>query len=128
MNITLVDTDVLIDAARETETAVNYLDRLERSSELAVSVITEMELLVGCRSKVELRKVEHFLARFQVIDLTEQMCEWAVRLLKRYRLSHGLLIPDAMIAATAISLDCSLITKNQRDFRFIRELQLLVYP
>nr|MDQ2686882.1 PIN domain-containing protein [Armatimonadota bacterium] len=46
----------------------------------------------------------------------------------RYRLSHGLLIPDALIAATALVHDIPLLTKNQRDFRFIAGLRLLPYP
>jgi hypothetical protein len=48
--------------------------------------------------------------------------------LKSYRLSHGLLIADALIAATAISSDLSFVSKNQRDYRFIEDLQLLPYP
>ncbi|HMV51087.1 MAG TPA: PIN domain-containing protein [Blastocatellia bacterium] len=52
----------------------------------------------------------------------------AIQLLKLYRLSHGLLIPDALIAATALEHNELLISKNQRDFRFISGLQLLPYP
>jgi hypothetical protein len=33
-----------------------------------------------------------------------------------------------MIAATAMTLGLPLISKNQRDFRFIGGLQLLPYP
>lgn len=52
----------------------------------------------------------------------------AVDLLKQYRLSHGLLIADALIAATALEHSEPFITKNQRDFRFITGLHLLPYP
>ena len=48
--------------------------------------------------------------------------------MKKYRLSHGLLIPDALIAATAIEADTPLVSKNQKDYRFIKDLQLLPYP
>ena len=51
-----------------------------------------------------------------------------LNLLREYRLSHGLLIPDSLIAATAIEMDSSLISKNQKDFRFIESLRLLSYP
>jgi len=51
-----------------------------------------------------------------------------VELVRKYRLSHGLLIPDALIAASALTLDLDFITKNQRDYRFISELKLLPYP
>jgi len=43
-------------------------------------------------------------------------------------LSHGLLIADGLIAATALEYDEAFITKNQRDYRFIPELKLQPYP
>jgi predicted nucleic acid-binding protein len=49
-------------------------------------------------------------------------------LVEAYFLSHGLLIADAFVAATAIDLDIPLLTKNQRDYRFIQGLKLLPYP
>ncbi len=49
-------------------------------------------------------------------------------LLREFRSSHGLLIADALIAATAIVEDVPFISKNQRDYRFIDELDLLPYP
>ena len=49
--LTIVDTDILIDAARQISDAVDCLAQIERQSVLAVSVITQMELLVGCRNK-----------------------------------------------------------------------------
>ena len=52
----------------------------------------------------------------------------ATQLLLQYRLSHGLLIADAFIASTAICWNYPLISKNQRDYRFISELNLLRYP
>jgi hypothetical protein len=51
-----------------------------------------------------------------------------VGLLHQYRLSHGLQIPDAVIAATALTEGVPLVSKNQRDYRFIPDLQLLPYP
>ncbi|CAG0928380.1 hypothetical protein TFLX_00889 [Thermoflexales bacterium] len=66
--------------------------------------------------------------RFQVIKLAEPISDTAVDLLHRYRLSHGLLIADSLIAATALSLNEPFVTKNQGDYRFITGLQLLPYP
>jgi len=87
-----------------------------------------MELVVGCRDKNELRNIEPFIRRFQILNLNENISTQADTLLCKYRLSHGLLIPDALIAATAISWNYHLISKNQRDYRFIEELNLLSYP
>lgn len=124
----VVDTDILIDASRAIDEALACLDQIEDRSALAVSAVTEMELIVGCRAKAELRKLDKFLNRFQVLRLNEQMSDAAVALLRRYRLSHGLLIADAFIAATALVLDIPLVSKNQRDYRFIAGLNLLSYP
>ncbi len=87
-----------------------------------------MELIVGCRNKAELRDLELFLHRFEVLKITDQISDKAVELLQQYRLSHGLLIADSLIAATAIEYGEPLITKNQRDSRFINGLNLLPYP
>lgn len=63
-----------------------------------------------------------------MVRLSEHISAVAVDLLRRYRLSHGLLIADALIAAMALSLDLPLVTKNRRDYTFITELSLLDYP
>jgi len=127
-DLTLIDTDILIDAGRGIHEAVAYLQELEHSTRLAVSVITEMELIVGCRSKTELQALEQFLRRFQILKIDEAISDKAVELLQRYRLSHGLLIADALIAATALGWECSLASKNQRHYRFIADLDLFPYP
>lgn len=124
----IVDTDVLIDVGRDVEEAIASLEQIEERSTPTISVVTQMELLVGCQNKAELRKLDRFLRRFDVVKLNERISDTAVELLRRYRLSHGLLIADALIAATALSLDIAFMTKNHRDYRFITGLRLLVYP
>ncbi len=123
----LVDTDILIDAGHNASEAVAFLDRAESASILAVSAVTKLELLVGCRNKTEFHTTEKFLDRFELIKLDENKTDIAIDLIRRYRLSHGLLIPDALIAATAISLGIGLASHNQKDFRFIAGLNLLSY-
>ena len=127
-DLILVDTDILIDVGRGEQDAVEYLESLEDESRLAISVVTQMELLVGCANKREQRAVERFVRRFEVFPLTEAISDEAVALLGEYRLSHGLLIADALIAATAIVQEAPLVSKNQKDYRFIADLVLLPYP
>jgi hypothetical protein len=126
-SLIIVDTDVLIDAGRDIPVAIDYLQKAEKQLPLAICVMTQMELMVGCQNKAELRSVSRFLERFKILKLTEAVTDIAVDLLGQYRLSHGLLIPDALIAATALSLQEPFVTKNQRDFRFIAGLELLAY-
>lgn len=127
-SLTLVDTGILIDAGRGISEAVEYLQGFEHSTRLAVSVITEREPIVGCRNKTELWALEQFLRHFRILKRNETISDKAVELLQQYRLSHGLLIADALIAATALSWGCPLASKNQRDYRFIADLDLLPYP
>ena len=124
----LVDTDILIDVGREEKQSKTYLRRLEEENKVLISIITQMEMLVGCRNKTELRKLERFLRRFEVIHLSQRISEKAVDLLRQYRLSHGLLLADSLIAATALLEQVRFVTKNQRDYRFIEALQLIAYP
>jgi len=127
-NLIIIDTDILIDVGREVKTAMNRLDKEEQTSALETSVVTQMELIVGCRNKQELNKLNRFLKRFQIVGLSESIGNKSIELLARYRLSHGLLIADSLIAATALTMDVHLLSKNQRDYRFIEGIKLLPYP
>jgi predicted nucleic acid-binding protein len=125
---TIVDTDILIDVGRGVGEAIAYPERLETNSQLAISAVTQMELIVGCRNKNELHDLEKFLNRFQLFKIGEAVSDQATALLRQYRLSHGLLIADALIAATALVENSPLVSKNQRDYGFIDDLNLLPYP
>ena len=125
-DFTLVDTDIFIDAGRGVSEAIACLQDIERNSSLATSGVSQMELFVGCRNKTELLEVEKFLRRFQILPLTEPISDTAVDLLRQYRLSYSLLIPDALIAVTALVFDKPLISKNQRDYKFIAGLNISV--
>ena len=64
----LIDTDILIDVSRGILVAINRLQSAANNSILAISTITQMELIVGCRNKTELQNLEKFL-RYYVIEL-----------------------------------------------------------
>ena len=124
----LVDTDILVDVARGLTEADAFLADAARVYRLAISSVTEMELIVGCRNKAELTQLCAFLDPYERIPLTESSSATATELLRRFRLSHGLLIPDALIAATACAANIRFVTKNQKDYKFIPHLKLVPYP
>lgn len=124
----MIDTDILIDIGRGVQEAVDLLARIQLHDVPAISVITQLELVVGCRNKSELRKLDKFIKQFQIIKLNEAISEKAVELIHLYRLSHGLLIADGLIAATALTLNLHFISKNQKDYKFISGFNLLPYP
>ena len=123
----LIDTDILIDFARGIGHAKKYLEKLREEKALAISSITHMELLVGCRNKKEQKKLNEFLTQYEEIPPDTIVIEKSIELLKLYRLSHYLLIPDAIIAATAISENIPLASKNAKDFKFITGLKFTPY-
>jgi predicted nucleic acid-binding protein len=58
---TRVDTDILIDAARGVSKAVDCLDKIKSTSSLSISIVAQMELIVGCRNKTELRALDKLI-------------------------------------------------------------------
>ncbi len=127
MNPILIDTDILIDSARKKTNAILFLEDLEQKHILSISSITRMELIVGCKNKVEQEKILKSMIDFSIFMVDETIMQKADQLLVQYNLSHGLLIPDAIIAATAIKSNIALCSKNYKDYQFIKELSLIPY-
>ncbi len=123
----LVDSDLLIDLAHEDQVAEKYLHIIEKTFQLSISALTKMEILVGCRNKAEQKETLQFLAKFPVFEIQPNISKKATELVLQYNLSHNLLIPDALIAATAIEEKIPLASKNQRDFKFIKGLTLVPF-
>lgn len=49
--LTLVDTDILIDVGHGVQEAIDILKNIQSHHALAISVITQLELMIGCRNK-----------------------------------------------------------------------------
>lgn len=104
----LLDTNILIDVLRGEPPALAWLEQQERPH---ISVISWIEVLVGCREG-ESGRVEAWLDTFPRLPLNDAIALDTARLRKR----HGLKIPDAILLATARCADFSLATRNSRDF------------
>lgn len=122
----LIDTDILIDASRGFQPAGEFLETISRDDAL-ISAITAMELITGCRDAAQLASVKEFVASFAVLPLTEQISACALSLVEGFTLSHGLLLPDALVAATALQSNIALYTRNTRHYRMIPKL-LIIQP
>ncbi len=127
-DIICVDSDVLIDFQRGNQLVLRELAYLERVALLAVSLIVRLELVIGSPNREFLQRTEKLLRRFRLLPLTTEIGEVADRWVTGFNLSHGLQLPDALIAATALHYQAPLLTKNQRDFRFLPGLKLLPFP
>ncbi len=116
----LVDSCIFIDIFRGNRQL--YQDLLKHR--VFLNSIVYMELIQGSRDKIELKKINKFLKDFKTLPITRKISKKSMELMKTYSISHGLLIPDALIAATAIIKNLPLWTFNQRDFQFIDRLIL----
>lgn len=119
----LIDSDVLIWLTRGQERAKS---RLSQINPWRISAITYMELAQGCRSKQELERAKRGLAfmHTQILPLTPGISERAMRLIDVFALSNGLQAADALIAATAIEHNLTLLTGNIKHFAPIEQLKI----
>lgn len=124
----LVDSDILIQYSRGDLVAANWLETVSQSHEIAISVVTEIELLFGSRDKGHLKETRQLLATFIIVQIDETVSKRTSSLIEKYCLSHRLEMPDALIAATALVNNFELGTINKKDFRFIEGLRLIDYP
>ena len=104
----LLDTNILIDVLRGEAAALAWL---EQQQSPRISVITWIEVLVGCRDG-ESEAVQSWLEGFPRLPLDDASSRETVRL----RQQHGLKVPDAIILATARCAQLTLATRNSRDF------------
>lgn len=98
----LCDTSVIIEALKKNPIAI--LQAIEKIGleRIAVSVVTVMELYYGALNKAELKKIKRHLSSIRIFQIEEEISIMASDLIERYAKSHGLQIPDALIAATSI--------------------------
>lgn len=120
----LCDTCILIDYLRGKEEAKARLSR-DRADGLGMSSVTYMELMVGAKNKREVGVIKKAFKDFEVIEISESISIKAKNLIEKFTKSHGLLIPDALIAATALEFGVPLCTLNVKDFCFIPDIVLL---
>ncbi len=81
-------------------------------------------MIQGSKNKAEVNKIEKLLAFFEVLHFNEAVALRSLELIRQYSKSHGLLLADAIIAATCLENNLKLITFNARDFRFIKGLKI----
>lgn len=115
----LIDTNVLIDAQMNNlpEAGMKFLVDII-NKDFTVSFITYIEFL-GYKSAT--KETEDFIAFANVLEINKDIIAACINLRK----SKIVKLPDAIIAATAVSYDLRLITRNSSDFKNIEGLQLI---
>lgn len=124
----IVDTDVLIDAINGRSSAVQALRDLA-GQHIAISIVTVAEIFDGAfhtnNPQLHLEHARAFLSPSTIIGVNERVAENFGRIRVGLR-RQGNLIPDMdlLIAATALSYDFMLVSRNTRHFARIPGLNL----
>ncbi len=100
------------------------LEKFIELDNVVLSAVTKMELMLGATNKTDMLSITKKLSRFNIALINNHITLQAFNLLQNYRLSHGLSLPDSIIAATALIADLELFTYNTKDFKFISRLKL----
>jgi predicted nucleic acid-binding protein len=117
----VLDTCILIDVLRLRPAAVAYIESL--SERPAISVVTVTELRAGQRSMKEARQIDQMLGHMTVIPVSAAVAELAGDMLRNFRKSHSVDVPDALIAGTAVEVNLPLATLNLKHFPMFPHLK-----
>jgi len=117
----LIDTNVLIDAQmnRLPRKGLDFLAKTI-NEDFIISFITLIEYL-GYKNVS--KSSQDFISLADVIEIDKQIIQTCISLRKNYKIK----LPDAIIAATALSRKLTLVTNNEKDFIQISNL-ILVNP
>ena len=119
----IVDTDILIWYSRGYQKAIDAIHNLDRFS---LSVVTYIEIIQGVRNKKELNAFKKALGilNAQVIQVDELISTKAMFYVEQYALSHSMELADALIGASAVIKQFSLITGNEKHYRHLPEIKI----
>jgi len=119
----LIDTNACIDYFGEAlpSKGLSFMDTVIDKG-YSISVITRIELYayseLTTKDKIIL---DIFTNQANIVNIEDDIIEKTIYLRKKYRTK----LPDAIIAATALCSDCTLITNNTKDFKGIAGMKLV---
>lgn len=118
-----IDTNIFIDFLRGHQPARSFLSKmLHQNNPVYFSAITEAELLSGqsCKETKTREAIISLLNSFTKIEVDNPIAQLSGNI----RRTHHTDLADAMIAATALKMDATLYTRNQKDYLHISHLDL----
>jgi predicted nucleic acid-binding protein len=102
--------------------AEHYIDNILEDSRPGISVITEIELLCwNPPSQNDMEILLDFISQTLVIDLEKDIKYKTVDVRKLYKIK----LPDAVIGATALVYELTLLSRNISDFENIEGLKII---
>jgi predicted nucleic acid-binding protein len=118
----LCDSNILFALLKGNEEVKSNLKKIGDEN-IAFSIITHAEAYAGS-SKDETKALKSFFEKHRLYHLTADISKIFNGLILSYHERHSKWIPDALIAATALSNQLELYTLNRKDFDFIPNLKL----
>ncbi len=104
------------------EKSMDFIEEKLDESGSFISIISKIELLGWqAPSQRALQKVANFVADSITLPLTDLIADKTIELKQNQKIK----LPDAVIAATALVNDLTLISRNDDDFRKIPGLKYL---
>ena len=117
----LIDSNAVIDFCNG-KLPLQGRDLLFAIEQPIISIITHIEVLgFAAIEKDEERQLKDFISIAHIIPLDLQVSLKTIELRQQLRIK----LPDAVIAATALVFDLTLITRNTDDFKNILGIKLI---
>jgi len=124
----VLDTSFLIEHFRKGAVQNVFLD-LNRLYHISFSSVVLMELLSGAYDGKERRLIEQIRDNFTVVTVTERQWYVAGEVMLKLRRDKKVdplrvkgLLADVLIAVSVRDIGAVLITRNEKDFKLIREV------
>lgn len=119
----LLDSNVLVHYLSNSlpKNSIDFLNEFI-DQDCYVSVITQLETLgFNFKNLLDKNIAEAFIENSIVLDLSPDVVQKTIAIRKSRKID----LPDAIIAATAIVYDFTLITQNVKDFEKIQNITVL---
>ncbi|MGZ3753801.1 MAG: PIN domain-containing protein [Mucilaginibacter sp.] len=123
MSFVICDTNIFISLFKNIHPTVEEL-KLIGSNNVLITSISVMELYRGMQHKREMTDMQTKIKQYNVLHISEDVSKHAIELVHKFKLSHNLQIPDAIIGAMSVVNNIELFTYNLKDFKFIPGIKL----
>ncbi|MBI5399117.1 type II toxin-antitoxin system VapC family toxin [Candidatus Saganbacteria bacterium] len=121
----VIDTDIFIDFLNGQSFAIEIFEAVKTGKIHGYfSILTEGELLSGCRNWQEQEKIDSLLSKLERLDISTMVIRKAAEYRRSYGKKFGTSMIDAIIAASAYCHEADLLTRNIKHYSPIKEIHL----